>query len=564
MFTFSSYPTFFSAWLLTSAAIAFTPCPLLGPSFPPFKLDPSSKDISSALDNLSKELERQNKEGNGSHGVTYPNTTSFSLALFSTNEGAGSDNEFFFDYHYTAPSLKQSSQIRTVDENSIYRIGGLSQIFTVLTLLSVAGDDILYNPVAKYIPELATYQRDNKTQPSNPHIQWDGITVGELASHMAGIPRDSCIGEPSDEVHSEDGLPVSTASFPLCTSMSYNGTTPLYSNMGFEVLGYIIQKITAQPFGDVLEDRIIKVLGLNGTSLSTPSRSSLGVIPANEKKSGWTTAYGGASPALSMFSSITDLSIVGKAILQSTVLSPAQTRRWLKPVSHTSNPANSLGYPWIIYSGGKYPSTSMVDVYTYYSNIGLYSSYIGIVPDYNVGFAILAADSISSPDLNAHADIISDVLLGTLIGTSTKQASLNFGGLYKAPHINSSLTISADKLPGLFIKEFTSNGHDFRKTLASLSGITKSDDLSIRLYPTGLVSRTNSGSKQTFKAVLQDMTDFADGGTSTCLSWRDVGKLKYNGASLDDFIFEVDEYGAAVNVEVPALEATLQRQSNEG
>lgn len=260
-----------------------------------------------------------------------------------------------------------------------------------------------------------------------------------------------------------------------------------------------------------------------------------------------------------MFSNIADLSLAGKAILNSTLLPHIQTKRWFNPVSHTSNPANSLGYPWIIYSSGDYPNTSMIDIYTYYSDIGLYSSYLGIVPDFNVGFAILAADSVASPDLNAHADIIGDVVLEALIKISTSQAAMNFGGRYGAANNKSSIVVSSDQLPGLFITDFVSDGVDFRKTLASLTGVSDPDDLSIRLYPTGLILQTEPGSQQTFRAVFQDKTELADNDTPTCVSWKDVGKLQYNGASLDEFLFEVNGEGEASAVEIPALGLRLNK-----
>lgn len=261
-----------------------------------------------------------------------------------------------------------------------------------------------------------------------------------------------------------------------------------------------------------------------------------------------------------MFSSISDLSMAGKAMLASTLLPRAQTNRWLKPTTHTSNPANSIGYPWVIYSGGNYPNTSMVDVYTSLSNVGLYSSYLGLVPDFNAGFTILAADTVSSPDLNAHADIIADVLMPALMKMAVLQAGANFGGSYgPTKRLNSSITVSADDLPGLFIDEFISNGTDFRQVLAGLNGIKDADALSIRLYPTHLISKTKQGSRRAFRAVFQDREEFADNGTPTCVSWMDVDSFRYGGASLDQFIFELDEDGKAVGVEIPALRVKLAR-----
>lgn len=205
----------------------------------------------------------------------------------------------------------------------------------------------------------------------------------------------------------------------------------------------------------------------------------------------------------------------------------------------------------------------MVDIYTVLSNEGngesLYSSYLGLVPDFGVGFAILSADNEAPADLNAHADIIGDVVLEALMKTAIEQAAENFGGAYKASKINSSIAVGYDHLPGLYIQEFVSNGTDFRATLAGIVGVAKPADLSIRLYPTQLVEDSGSGSRQAFRAVFQDMTELADNGTPTCVSWLDLDRLQYGGRGLDEFIFSLDQSGHAVSVELPALQVSLKK-----
>lgn len=214
--------------------------------------------------------------------------------------------------------------------------------------------------------------------------------------------------------------------------------------------------------------------------------------------------------------------------------------------------------PFTIYLGGNYPDQSLVDVYTGLSNEGynesLYSSYIGLVPDYGVGYVILSADPEGPADLNAHADIIGDVVLEALVEMAVLQAGANFNGTYTAATSLTSITVRQDNLMGLYIDEFISNGTDFRKTLSGLVGVDNSKNLSIRLYPTQLV-----GSKQAFRAVLQDVTELADNDTPTCVSWMDVDGLQYGGRGLDEFVFEVDESGRAVGVEIPALREVLSR-----
>lgn len=47
-----------------------------------------------------------------------------------------------------------------------------------------------------------------------------------------------------------------------------------------------------------------------------------------------------------MYTSAGDLSSLGRAILRSTLLKPAMTRRWLKPTSFSSDPMAAVGIPW--------------------------------------------------------------------------------------------------------------------------------------------------------------------------------------------------------------------------
>lgn len=47
-----------------------------------------------------------------------------------------------------------------------------------------------------------------------------------------------------------------------------------------------------------------------------------------------------------MYTSAGDMSSLGRAIIQSTLLQPAVTRRWLKPSVFTSDPKSAVGMPW--------------------------------------------------------------------------------------------------------------------------------------------------------------------------------------------------------------------------
>lgn len=115
-------------------------------------------------------------------------TTSFSVNIFSAHEC-----ESIFQYHFTSSSLNSSST-KKVDENTVYRIGSITKVVTVLALL-LQDDKVHFDdPITKHIPELARIAaRQAAVATENfddiATTQWSHITVGALASQLAGIGR---------------------------------------------------------------------------------------------------------------------------------------------------------------------------------------------------------------------------------------------------------------------------------------------------------------------------------------------------------------------------------------
>ena len=68
-----------------------------------------------------------------------------------------------------------------------------------------------------------------------------------------------------------------------------SGQTPSYSNMAFQILGYLIEKQTGASFHEVVQKRIFNKLGLANTTIFAPKDSSKGVIPVSMEASGWSS-----------------------------------------------------------------------------------------------------------------------------------------------------------------------------------------------------------------------------------------------------------------------------------
>lgn len=70
-------------------------------------------------------------------------------------------------------------------------------------------------------------------------------------------------------------------------------TTPVYSNVGFQILGYVIENVTGEPYEVAITNSIFKPLNLSRTSLKPSSNSSWGVIPVGDSE--WDNDEGGQS-----------------------------------------------------------------------------------------------------------------------------------------------------------------------------------------------------------------------------------------------------------------------------
>ena len=163
-------------------AQAINYCPPLGPVYTvPTKLS-EDEAIQRVSRNLSARLDRVIESKAPQFKL---NDTSFSINFFSAHE-----SNSLFQYHYTAPILNSSST-QKVDENTIYRIGSITKLITVLALL-VNGKVDFNDPVTNFIPELDALSKEQDEHfDATTMVRWSEITVGALASHLAGVGR-SC------------------------------------------------------------------------------------------------------------------------------------------------------------------------------------------------------------------------------------------------------------------------------------------------------------------------------------------------------------------------------------
>jgi len=74
-----------------------------------------------------------------------------------------------------------------VDRNSIYRIGSVTKLISIYTFLISDGDVHFHDPITKFVPELLEATSGTLNNDPIHRTSWSDVTIGALASHMAGI-----------------------------------------------------------------------------------------------------------------------------------------------------------------------------------------------------------------------------------------------------------------------------------------------------------------------------------------------------------------------------------------
>jgi hypothetical protein len=277
-----------------------------------------------------------------------------------------------------------------------------------------------------------------------------------------------------------------------------------------------------------------------------------------------------------MYSSTSDLSTFGRAILSSKLIKPSLTRRWLNPASFSADFVASIGAPWgirRIQLAKEIQPHRTISVYTKAGTFRKYTAFITLLKEFNLGFTIMMA---GTPALNNFlgADLLGASLIPAYDAVARDEADKKYSGNYVArpSFVNgtmgnsSSLTISTDpNKPGLGVGPWTSNGTNMVDMAIKLqSGSDQTPRRAeARLYYTQLDSKTsNGGMRQSWKAIFEDTGGAAAGQqlwSTDCGAWVGVTGVTYGSLPLDEFVFNMDTTGKVVSVDNLGLRLTYYK-----
>ena len=160
-----------------------------------------------------------------------------------------------------------------------FRIGSVTKQFTAaaILLLEERGKLSLDDPIGKHLPEAPA--------------AWDKVTVFHLLTHTSGIPSFTSFPEYGTAKLSPTTPAQTYASIrdkPLEFSPDAKFT---YSNSGYLLLGYILERVSGQTYAAFLDENIFKRLGMGDTGVD----SNEDLIP--RRASGYVTVSRGMANA---------------------------------------------------------------------------------------------------------------------------------------------------------------------------------------------------------------------------------------------------------------------------
>jgi D-alanyl-D-alanine carboxypeptidase len=261
------------------------------------------------------------------------------------------------------------------------RIGSVTKQFTAVAILLLMeeGKLSLSDPVTRFFPD---YPAAGQT-----------VTIAHLLAHSSGLVNYTSKKDFMAHVAQETTVPHMMALFQHDPLEFTPGARHAYSNSGYVLLGAIIEKLSGQPYGKFLEQRIFVPLGMTQTAYEGMERGpTLRATGHTKKEQGFTVSdkmsISQAYAAGGLVSSVDDLARWDAAITAGKLLSKESWKRAHTAYTFNDGKRSGYGFGWEVVTVRGSPAL------THGGSIAGYISHVVRLPQEKVFVTVLAnADS---------------------------------------------------------------------------------------------------------------------------------------------------------------------------
>jgi CubicO group peptidase (beta-lactamase class C family) len=203
--------------------------------------------------------------------------------------------------------------------------------------------------------KIALDDKLSKYLPGTP-AKWKDVTIRNLLSHTSGIADYGGEIDSTPTVinlrqdYTEDELVKRFALLPMNFAP---GTSWSYSNTGYVLLGIVIRKVTGEFYGDFLQERIFRPLGMTSTRIISeadiiPNRSGgYELVNGEIKNQKWVAPSLNTTADGALYTNVLDMAKWDAALYTEKLLKKASLNEMWTPVTlHPRKAGEPTSYPY--------------------------------------------------------------------------------------------------------------------------------------------------------------------------------------------------------------------------
>jgi CubicO group peptidase (beta-lactamase class C family) len=224
--------------------------------------------------------------------------------------------------------------------NNVFKIGSLTKQFTAISILMLMekGELNLDDEITKFIPDYPT--NGNK------------ITIHHLLTHTSGI-KDYTKVKGLNAIAQKDLTPLELIDFSKNESIDFvPGEKYKYNNSGYVILGYIIERVTGQPYANFVEEQIFNKLEMTASQYASQREVIQNRASGYQKKDNYvnrmdfslTLAYSVGG----LMSTVEDMFKWQEAIKNNLLISKETTKKAFTNYTLNNGEHTNYGYGWHI------------------------------------------------------------------------------------------------------------------------------------------------------------------------------------------------------------------------